>query len=75
MRDNKKTVGLDLEDRDQLKKNYESILESGNMVEINISVTVNREKTEDFSKVLKKMAECSHNFYLELGKWLNNMPS
>lgn len=58
--------------KNQLEKDYENILKSGGTMKIHISVMINGNDTEDFRQVLKQMAECSHNFYLELGKWLNN---
>lgn len=58
----------------QLEKDYESILDSGNTMKIHISAIINGNKKGDSRQVLKKMAECSHDFYLELGTWLNNKP-
>ena len=67
----KKTVDFEEKAQNQLEKDYENILKSGGTMKIHISVKINGNDTEDFRQVLKQMAECSHNFYLELGAWLN----
>lgn len=68
----KKPVEYEVQAQNQLEKDYENTLESGGTMKIHISVTINENKSEDFRHMLKKMAECSHNFYLELGVWLKN---
>lgn len=74
MNSDKKPVGFKSAPQTQLEKSYECVLPNGSVIQTCITVTLDKYKSEDGGQVLRKMAESSHNFYLELGKWLNNMP-
>lgn len=73
MNRNKKTVGSGSVPQNQLEKSYEKVLLAGNTVRTRITITLDEYRSEDSRQVLKEMAECARNFYLELGGWLNNM--